>query len=112
MLKRPFRNKKGQGMVEYSLLIAAVALICAAAVSVFGHKTNDLLAAVAAVLPGAHEDDNGPFTSGKIIETTPAGTDPITLDVTGIAGNTGTPRLGNNVGLTSPSDFGGLILEP
>jgi pilus assembly protein Flp/PilA len=47
---RLLRNKKGQGLVEYGLLIAGVALICAATVSVFGHKTNDLLGATADVI--------------------------------------------------------------
>jgi Flp pilus assembly pilin Flp len=64
MLRKMFRNKKGQGLVEYGLIIAGVALICAAAISVFGHKTNDLIAAVAAILPGAHADDNARSSAG------------------------------------------------
>jgi Flp pilus assembly pilin Flp len=113
MLRKLFRNKKGQGLVEYGLIIAGVALICAAAISVFGHKTSDLISAVAAVIPGAHADDNGPFTSGKLIETTPAAVgDPIELDAATITANTATARLGVNVGLDTPADFGGLILEP
>lgn len=116
MLRKLFKNRKGQGLVEYGLIIAGVALICAAAVSVFGHKTSDLIAAVAAVLPGAHADDNGAMVSGKLIETTAAGAaDPIELDVAGIAQNSGEGRLGNNVlggGTTAaPANFGGLILE-
>ncbi len=111
MILKLFRNRKGQGLVEYGLIIAGVALICAAAVSVFGHKTSDLISAVATVLPGAHEDDNGPMTSGKLIETTGADTGVIALDGATIAGNIDTPRLGNNVGLATPEDFGGLILE-
>jgi len=110
--------KKGQGLVEYGLIIAGVALICAAAVSVFGHKTSDLISAVATILPGAHADDNGPLISGKLIETGPTdGADVangIALNAAGIAANSDTPRLGNNVlGVTNadPTDFGGLILE-
>jgi pilus assembly protein Flp/PilA len=116
MLRKFFGNKKGQGLVEYGLIIAGVALICAAAISVFGHKTSDLIAAVATVLPGAHGDDNGPLVSGKLIETTgatAAATNGIELDVTTIAGNATNDRLGDNVlGGTSAADFGGLILEP
>ncbi|MBV8229297.1 MAG: class III signal peptide-containing protein, partial [Planctomycetaceae bacterium] len=63
------RDKKGQGLVEYALLIAGVALISAAAVSLFGHKTSDMIAMVAAILPGAHTGDNGPVQSGHLIET-------------------------------------------
>lgn len=113
MLRKMIANKKGQGLVEYGLIIAGVALICAAAVSIFGHKTSDLITAVATVLPGAHADDNGPMTSGKLIETTTAiGGDPIALNVVAIEGNSETYRLGVNVGLgANADDFGGLILE-
>jgi Flp pilus assembly pilin Flp len=111
-----FRNKKGQGLVEYGLIIAGVALICAAAVSVFGHKTSDLISAVATILPGAHADDNGPIVSGKLIETTGADTGSITLDVVDIATNrTDFGRLDANVlgaDGTVQDGFGGLILEP
>ena len=111
-MRKFFSNKKGQGLVEYGLIIAGVALICAAAVSVFGHKTSDLISAVATILPGAHADDNGPMTSGKLIETTEAAVGVgITLDTVAIAANTNTYRLGVNVGLAVPDDFGGLILE-
>lgn len=100
---RTLTNKKRRGaaLVEYGLLIAGVALIGSAAVSIFGHKTSDLVAAVATVLPGAHTDDNGPIASGKLIETsaptTGAGATPIQLNVTDINTNTLTERLGNNV---------------
>lgn len=117
MLRKLFSNKKGQGLVEYGLIIAGVALICAAAVSIFGHKTSDLIAAVATVLPGAHNDDNAPLVSGKLIETTEStgAADGIELDLAGIAAESGEDRLQNNVsdGVVAPgSDFGGLILEP
>lgn len=111
MFRKHMRKRKGQGLVEYALIIAAVALIAAAAISVFGHKVSDMIAATAAVLPGAHPDDNGPITSGKLIETTGADTGSIELDVATIAGNTDSPRLGNNVLGTDPGDFGGLVLE-
>jgi Flp pilus assembly pilin Flp len=115
-MRKMLRNKKGQGLVEYGLIIAGVALICAAAVSVFGHKTSDLISAVATVLPGAHADDNGPIVSGKLIETTGADTGQIALDAATIVGNTDTGRLDNNVfGVTAAGGgdgFGGLVLEP
>ncbi len=109
-MRKFFSNKKGQGLVEYGLIIAGVALICAAAISVFGHKTSDLIGATAAVLPGAHDDDNAPMTSGKLIETIPDGTSgALELDAATIAA--GGERLGSNVGLDNPTDFGGLVLE-
>ena len=117
MLRKMFRNKKGQGLVEYGLIIAGVALICAAAISMFGHKTNDLIAAVAAVLPGAHSDDNAPIVSGKLIETTEYDDegDVIGLDIQAIVDNTGTRRLGNNVvgdDGEGSNQFGALIVSP
>jgi pilus assembly protein Flp/PilA len=117
MLRKFFGNKKGQGLVEYGLIIAGVALICAAAISIFGHKTSDLISAVATVLPGAHDDDNAPLVSGKLIETTEStgAADGIEVDLVAIATASGEDRLQNNVtdGVVAPgSDFGGLILEP
>ena len=88
-LGRLRRDKKGQGLVEYALIIGGVALIAAASISVFGHKTTDIISAVAAILPGAHSDDNNAIQSGHLIETGPSGTSgAIALDVPAIlAGN-------------------------
>ena len=115
-MRKLISNKKGQGLVEYGLIIAGVALICAAAVSVFGHKTSDLIAAVATILPGAHADDNAPIVSGKLIETTEGtATAGITLNAADILAASGQQRLGNNVGVApgaaADSGFGGLVLE-
>lgn len=98
MVKALVRSKKGAALVEYSLLVAGVALIGAASVSIFGHKTADLMASVAAVMPGAHADDNAALVSGKLIETT-VGTAaaPIALDIAGIVAAGGTERMGNNL---------------
>ncbi|MFK7740061.1 MAG: Flp family type IVb pilin [Planctomycetota bacterium] len=57
------RDKRGFALIEYGLLIAGVALVRAAATSMFGHKTSDLIGATASILPGAHDDDNGPIMS-------------------------------------------------
>jgi hypothetical protein len=102
-------------MVEYALLVAGVALIGAASTSVFGHKTNDMIAMTAAVLPGAHTDDNGPIVSGKIIETSPgAPGDPtpgIGLNVEQIVAGNGTERLGINVGVAGAIPLSDLVVE-
>ena len=116
MLKKLFRSRKGAALIEYGLLIAGVALISAVGVSVFGHKTSDLISTVAAVIPGAHTDDNNPIVSGKLIETTIAGGvsgNGIMLDFTGIAGNSNTDRLGFNIGGSNAAGNGvdGLVLE-
>ena len=104
MFKR-LRSQAGAALVEYSLLVAGIALIGAAAVAVFGHKTTDMMAAMAAVMPGAHADDNAPIVSGKIIETIDdggPGGNAITLDINAIGTtNVGTERLGNNLGTST-----------
>ena len=117
MLKRLFKNKKGAALIEYGLLIAGVALISAGAVSLFGHKTNDMLATATAVLPGAHVEDNAPIVSGKVIETSPnaPGLDQgnsangIGLDVNAITQSNGQQRLGDSVG--GDGALSSLVLE-
>lgn len=109
-IRRLLRDRRGAALVEYGLLIAGVALISSAAVSVFGHKTNDLVSATAAILPGAHDDDNNPIFSGKLIETTDTGGpggDAIIVDAAGILANSATPRLGENLLGTG----GGALIE-
>ncbi len=109
MFKHLIQDTKGAALLEYSLLAAGVALISAAGVALYGHQTNDLISAVAAVLPGAHADDNGPTVSGKLIETTGADAGRIELDVARIASEgTDTSRLGNNLGVQG---LDSLVLE-
>lgn len=106
-------SRRGQGLVEYALIIAGVALICAVGMSLFGHKTAGMINAVTAVLPGAHSGDNGPITAGQLIETTDySGSGGISLDLNAIIGNNGQPRLGMNTTGNSTNMFDGLIVEP
>lgn len=116
MLRRLLKSKRGAALIEYGILIAGVALISAGAVSIFGHKTSDMIATVAAIIPGAHVDDNNPIISGKLIETTlgsgASGASGIAIDFSGIAAATG-DRLGNNIGGSGASSNGvdGLVVE-
>lgn len=105
------QKRKAQGLVEYGLLIAGVALICAATVSLFGHKTADLLASLTAVLPGAHAEDNAPIATGHLIEVKNNGNG-IALDLDAISkGNTEkTRQLGQRLG-SSSFDQAGLIVD-
>src|SRR5436190_11694453 len=89
--RRPGR-RKGQALVEYSLLLAGIALVCVVAVSMLGHKTADMIAVMAAVLPGAHADDNKPIDTAEIIPLNRSGT-AITLDVTRLVNTAGTDRM-------------------
>ena len=89
-------RRRGAALVEYGLIIAGVALVAAAAVAIFGTKTGGLIGMVAAVMPGAHEDDNGPIETGKLIQTTNAdGT--ISIDTEAAA--SGDNTLGNTLGI-------------
>ena len=116
-MQRWLKDTTGAAMVEYALIIAGVALIGAATISIFGHKTNDMLATATAVLPGAHADDNAPIVSGKIVETSPnaPGLDQgnnangIGLDVNAITEANGTTRIGNGTG--SDGTLSSLVLE-
>jgi pilus assembly protein Flp/PilA len=116
LLQRLRRDKKGAAFVEYALLIGGVALIGAASVSTFGHKTNDMIAMTAGVLPGAHVDDNAPILSGKIIETAvgtangSGGANAIALDIPTIVANSKTDRLDANLGDGLAAST--LVLEP
>lgn len=64
------KRRRGQGLVEYIIIVAAVALICLVAVSVFGHKVADQYAIGAGMLPGAHAEDNNPIATGEYAQVT------------------------------------------
>ena len=112
MLRKLLLNRKGAALVEYGLLVAGVALVSAAAVSTFGHKTNDLIAAVAAVLPGAHDDDNNPINSGRIIETRLNADGAIAVDIDEIIAGNNTERLGALLGTAGTATISSLVVEP
>lgn len=113
------RNEHGAALVEYALIVAGVALIGAAAVALFGHKVSDMLGTVAAVMPGAHAEDNAPIVVGRAIETSAnaQGVDQggnnqqgIGLDVNAIMQGQGTSRLADGVG--GDGAVSSLVLEP
>ena len=107
-----FRNRKGQGLVEYALLIAGVTLIGAVGVTMFGHKTADLIGTVASILPGAHTDDNAPIVAGHLIETDNNGPNgSIELSVSSIIAANGTNRINNNLIGTGGSADSPLVQE-
>lgn len=119
LMRQVRRSEKGAALVEYALIVAGVALIGAAAISLFGHKISDMLATVAAVMPGAHADDNAPIVSGKTIETSAnaQGIDQggnnqqgIGLDVNAIMQGHGKARLSESVG--GDGAVSSLVLEP
>jgi pilus assembly protein Flp/PilA len=95
-LRNLLRNKKGQSLVEYGIIVGGVALVALVAVAILGHKTNDLIATVAASLPGAHADDVGPIVSGKLVNTQQDTNGVVYLDAStpgSIAANVGIPGI-------------------
>jgi Flp pilus assembly pilin Flp len=96
--KRLVRNRKGQGLVEYAILVAGVALISLVAVSVLGHKTSAMIGTLAAILPGTDSRDSGALVSGSLIETSNTGSD-IVIDPTAATTSGDTDRLDFNTGL-------------
>jgi Flp pilus assembly pilin Flp len=111
LIKQLLKNKKGAAMVEYALLVAGVALISAGGVSVFGHKTSDLIGTTAAVLPGAHLDDNNPIASGHIIETAVGAGGSIGVSAADVVAANNTSRLDANTGLGAAGTDSILVTE-
>jgi Flp pilus assembly pilin Flp len=93
-MRNVLRKRKGQGLVEYALIIAGVALIGIVGITMFGHKVADLIGTVAYILPGAHTGDNAPIVAGHLIETDNNGPNSsIELSLTGVSSDDGTNRL-------------------
>lgn len=97
-VRKFLRSKKGAAMVEYALLVAGIAIVALAAVSILGHKTSDLIGTSAAVIPGVDANDNAPMTSGRLVETDQNASGEIVLDIDQIVTNSGNERLGDNLG--------------
>lgn len=95
LIKQSRRNKRGAALVEYGLIVAGVALVAAAAVSIFGHKTAGMIGASAALLPGAQDQDNGAIVTGKIIKTEQ------TADGINIAADASESGLTENLGVST-----------
>jgi pilus assembly protein Flp/PilA len=118
MLFKLLRDRKGQGLVEYALLLVGIAVVSLAAINELGHKTSDLMGTAAVLLPGAHTDDNNTIASGHLIETDASGGlngSSIEVSTTGVLADNGKDRLGGNLyGYTSPgaaNGVGGMIIE-
>lgn len=100
-------RRRGAAMVEYAVLLGAVTLVGLIGISVLGHKTNDLVAALAVLLPGAHEDDDFFLSSGALIETSADASGVGRFDITDIGGGD-SERLVEAVGL--PAGSGEILL--
>ncbi len=103
MLRKLVSNKKGQGLVEYGILVGGIALVALAATAILGHKTTDLIGTVAAALPSAHDGENAPIVSGQLVATVAQpGGGGLVLDASG------TNDFATNLGISGE----GLVVEP
>jgi pilus assembly protein Flp/PilA len=46
----PLKNKKGQGLVEYALILVLIAIVVIAALTVLGHKTSNVFSTVGSAI--------------------------------------------------------------
>ncbi|TVQ63001.1 MAG: hypothetical protein EA379_04690 [Phycisphaerales bacterium] len=111
MLQRLLRNRKGQGFVEYALLVAGVALVGAIGVTILGDKTNEMISSVATVLPGANPIVNSPISAGAMIEFDVNADGSLIIDLAAITANSdgNQPRLSDNLGIDT-ADFTDLVI--
>ena len=110
------RKRSGQALVEYIVIVAAVALISLVAVSMFGHKVADQYAVGAGMLPGAHAEDNLPITTGEYAGFTEnaGGTALISngqVSWADVTGNTETGVLRNNVVVSGGNSADAFVAE-
>ena len=98
---RRLKSNRGAALVEYALIIAGVALVGAAAVSVFGKQVTSMLTTAAATLPGSHATSDPPTSNG--VETF--------QNATGL--NEGSPATGQSIGNNVGADgsLSSLVVE-
>ena len=113
-LRKADQKRSGQALVEYIVIVAAVALISLVSVSMFGHKVADQYAVGAGMLPGAHGEDNLPITTGHFAGVTDDGT-AITsngqVSWADVTGNTETGVLRNNVVVSGGNSADAFVAE-
>ena len=101
IMSKNISKRRGQGLVEYIIIVASVALISLAALSMFGHKVADQYAVGAGLLPGAHAGDNNPIATGFFAGINESATDGNTangqVSWNDITGNSEAGELVNNV---------------
>jgi len=99
MQKSQQKKRKGSILVEYALLIAGIVLVSVVAIAVLGHKVADQYGVMAAILPGAHADDNKPVAStAGVLPFVDDGTGKLVLDSTALVSAAGVDRTASVLG--------------
>lgn len=68
-IRNLFRNRRGQSLVEYGILVGAIAVVCLAATALLGHKVGYLIGTTAALLPAVSDSGDVPVFVGKLVKT-------------------------------------------
>ena len=115
-LRKADQKRSGQALVEYIVIVAAVALVALMSVSMFGHKVADQYAVGAGMLPGAHAEDNLPITTGEYAGFTEnaGGAALISngqVSWADVTGNTETGVLRNNVVVSGGNTADAFVAE-
>jgi Flp pilus assembly pilin Flp len=115
-LRKADQKRSGQALVEYIVIVAAVALVALMSVSMFGHKVADQYAVGAGMLPGAHAEDNLPITTGEYagFAVNGAGDALISngqVSWADVTGNTETGVLRNNVVVSGGNTADAFVAE-
>ncbi len=93
LMKSQKQKRKGSILVEYALLIAGIVLVAVVAIAVLGHKTMDQFGVMAAIMPGAHVDDNKPIAhSGDMLPFVDDGTGKLVLNSATLVNAAGVDR--------------------
>ena len=100
------QNRRGQGLIEFIIIVASVAFISLLSVGIFGHKIADNYAIAAGMLPCAHDEDIAAIDTGSFVGKTEDSTTGV-LSANGVVtwGNiTGNANLQNNVSKAGSAD--------
>lgn len=102
-MRRLLRDRKGQGLAEYAVILVGVTVVSLGALTTLGHNIGDLLASTAAILPGSEPEWDQQVYVGELIELNVPGAFPntvgINLAVDEIEANisAGTNRMAENI---------------
>ncbi len=112
MFKRVLKNKKGQGFVEYALLIVGVAMVGLIGVTILGVKTNHMISALALTLPGPNNGENNKLNTGTMLEIEKGENDAFQVGFSEIVANSTGDFNRLHANLTGDTPTGDVGLDP
>jgi Flp pilus assembly pilin Flp len=102
-------KRKGAAMVEYAILVGAVALVGILGMSVLGRKATDIVGTLAVVLPGAQLTEDRKIHNAQLIEITNGVDDSYRVDASRIGGGD-TNRIAVATGLQNSDSNSNFVL--